>query len=94
MWLQDFHTRVDGALLGEDLAKLLYKVFKSGHEQGAARAAKSAVCKLEIKVSATGKTYFQAQDEMLYDSLCDSLCHSMPVTLRFSSLSWLLVSLM
>lgn len=52
---QDFHTRVEGALLGEDLAQLLSKVFKVGHEQedeqGAARAAQSAVCKLEIKVS-------------------------------------------
>jgi len=39
---------------GDDLARLLYKAFKSGHEQedeqGAARAAQSAVCKLEIKV--------------------------------------------
>ena len=54
MCLQDFHTRVEDALLGEDLAQHLFKVFKSGHEhedeQGAARAAKSAVCKLEIKV--------------------------------------------
>ena len=45
---------MEGGLLGEDLAQLLYKVFKSGHEQedeqGAARAAQSAVCKLEIKV--------------------------------------------
>lgn len=53
--MQDFHTRVEGALVGEDLAQLLSKVFKAGHEQedelGAARAAQSAVCKLEIKVS-------------------------------------------
>ena len=52
--MQDFHTRVEGALLGEDLAQLLYKIVKAGHEQedeqGAARAAQSAVCKLEIKV--------------------------------------------
>ena len=45
---------MEGALLGEDLAQLLYKTFKAGHEQedeqGAARAAQSAVCKLEIKV--------------------------------------------
>lgn len=51
---QDFHSRVEGAVSGDDLARLLYKVFKSGHEQedeqGAARAAQSAVCKLEIKV--------------------------------------------
>ena len=62
MWLQDFHTRVDDALLGEDLAQLLYKVFKSGQEQedeqGAARAAQSAVCKLEIKVT---KCIFELQ---------------------------------
>ena len=53
-FVQDFHTRVEGALLGEDLAQLLYKVFRAGRkqeeEQGAARAAQSAVCKLEIKV--------------------------------------------
>lgn len=51
---QDFHSRVEGAVSGDDLARLLYKAFKSGHEQedeqGAARAAQSAVCKLEIKV--------------------------------------------
>ena len=45
---------MEGALLGEDLAQLLYKIVKAGHEQedqqGAARAAQSAVCKLEIKV--------------------------------------------
>lgn len=48
---------MEGALLGEDLAQLLFKVFKSGHEQedeqGAARAAQSAVCKLEVKVCAS-----------------------------------------
>ncbi len=51
---QDFHSRVEGAVSGDDLARLLYKAFKSGHEQedeqGAARAAQSAMCKLEIKV--------------------------------------------
>ena len=45
---------MEEALLGEDLAQLLYKIFKASHEQedeqGAARAAQSAVCKLEIKV--------------------------------------------
>ncbi len=45
---------MEGAVSGDDLARLLYKAFKSGHEQedeqGAARAAQSAVCKLEIKV--------------------------------------------
>lgn len=50
---QDFHTRVEKPLKGDDLAQHLFKVFKAGHEeedrQGAARAAKSAVCKLEIK---------------------------------------------
>ena len=58
--LQDFHSRVESAVSGDDLAQLLYKVFKSGHEQederGAARAAQSAKCKLEIKVW-SHKTY-------------------------------------
>ncbi|KAL3139315.1 hypothetical protein ABBQ38_003653 [Trebouxia sp. C0009 RCD-2024] len=66
---QDFHTRVEGALLGEDLAQLLYKVFKSGHEQedeqGAARAAQGAVCKLEIKAKA-GKKRRELQRQVLF----------------------------
>ena len=53
--LQDFHTRVDGAVSGEDLAELLARGMQKGQEQedieGADRAAESAVRKLEIKVS-------------------------------------------
>lgn len=53
--MQDFHTRVEGSVSGEDLAQLLFKVFQQGREQedaeGADRAAQSAVRKLEIKVS-------------------------------------------
>lgn len=62
-YLQDFHTRVEGAVSGEDLAQLLARVFQKGREQedadGADRAAESAVRKLEIKVSPMrcGDTY-------------------------------------
>lgn len=52
--MQDFHTRVEGGVSGEDLAQLLARVFQAGKEQedaeGADRAAQSAVRKLEIKV--------------------------------------------
>lgn len=52
--VQDFHTRVEGAVSGEDLAQLLSRVFQKGREQedadGSDRAAESAVRKLEIKV--------------------------------------------
>ena len=55
MNLQDFHTRVDGAVSGEDLAELLARGMQKGREQedseGADRAAESAVRKLEVKVS-------------------------------------------
>lgn len=66
---QDFHSRVEGAVSGDDLARLLYKAFKSGHEQedeqGAARAAQSAVCKLEIKAKA-GKKRRELQRQVLF----------------------------
>ncbi len=77
--MQDFHSRVEGAVSGDDLAQLLYKVFRSGHEQedeqGAARAAQSAMCKLEIKVCMmiqlpTTQKRKRHKVHILYDSMC------------------------
>ena len=82
--LQDFHSRVESAVSGDDLAQLLYKVFKSGHEQederGAARAAQSAKCKLEIKVW-SHKTSMYLGHRVLELKLTALLCHTQLVVM-------------
>ena len=51
--VQDYHTAVEGALHGDGFVRLLMDQHaQDGAEQGAERAAQSAVRKLEIKVGA------------------------------------------